>query len=291
MTIEESRRFLARSISARGPAQAYLVTGAAPGDRLAAGLLIAQALFCAAEASRPCLDCAECRHAAAGEHPDLFRVSGAGDRGFLKIDQVRELKREICLSPFRAPWRVYLVEAAGIREEAANAFLKTLEEPPPTAVIVILAQTEREMLPTIVSRATRINLPDPDFGIPDFPEAEQLLGLSRGNPALIFDLARKIADYSDEKLALFLHNLAVSLVLAAKTAAGVRPATGGDPAWLAALAARDATGRKLLALAEDNLVKRREITRGAVSARLALETILIAITGLEPEAAGKRARK
>lgn len=278
MTSEDSRRRLVASLRARGPAPAYLVTGADAPARRSLGHRLAQALFCTAAAGdRPCDGCAECRQAGEGRHPDLVSVRGAADKGFLKIDQVREMKKGALLSPYRGTHRVYLVEATGLREEAAAAFLKTLEEPPETAVFVLLFPHEREVPPTILSRVVRLGLPEAPPRPPALAEAAALLDLDPGQPAALFALARKIAAYPDEKLAAFLENFAVALALAAQLRAGARAPAAGDPPWLADLAGRGRSPADMTDLAGQCFTLRGEIRRGAVSARLALENLFIAL--------------
>jgi DNA polymerase-3 subunit delta' len=97
-----------------------------------------------------CGRCASCLRAP-GEHPDV-RV-WAPDGAFIKIAQMRELAREAHFRPFEGRRRVMIVdEAHRLREEAANAILKTLEEPPPTSLIVLVTDQPYAMLETIRSR-------------------------------------------------------------------------------------------------------------------------------------------
>jgi DNA polymerase-3 subunit delta' len=77
----------------------------------------------------------------------------------LKIDTVREWQRDISLLPYEGRWRVFILhDAERLTEAAANAMLKTLEEPPPYAVLVLVANTAGELLPTIVSRCQPLKL-------------------------------------------------------------------------------------------------------------------------------------
>jgi DNA polymerase-3 subunit delta' len=98
-----------------------------------------------------------CRKIASGNHPDV-RILDAPDQS-LKIGQVRDLQRELSLSPHEGRWRVAVLsdfERATI--EAANAFLKTLEEPPPQVALVLTATEADVLLPTIVSRCQVLSL-------------------------------------------------------------------------------------------------------------------------------------
>jgi DNA polymerase-3 subunit delta' len=93
------------------------------------------------------------------QHPDLSVVQAEQVGGTLKVDQVRELQHSLSLSPYEAPHRVALLlrfEEAHV--SAANALLKTLEEPPPKVVLVVTAQDAESLLPTIVSRCEVLRL-------------------------------------------------------------------------------------------------------------------------------------
>jgi DNA polymerase-3 subunit delta' len=93
----------------------------------------------------------------AGNHPDLRRVEP--QNGSLKVDQVRELTHQLALAPIEGPWQIAVLDRFELATAgAANALLKTLEEPPPTVVLVLLAQQAEALLPTIVSRCQVIPL-------------------------------------------------------------------------------------------------------------------------------------
>ena len=93
------------------------------------------------------------------DSPDLIEIDAASNRG---IDEIRELRDKIKLAPMRAKFKVYIVdEVHMLTMEAANALLKTLEEPPAHAIFV-LCTTDPEKLPeTVVSRCTRIQFKKP----------------------------------------------------------------------------------------------------------------------------------
>ena len=95
-----------------------------------------------------------------GRHPDV-RVLGvqeiAGQRA-ISIDAVREVQRQAYLRPFEGQWRVTIIDGAEyLSEPAANALLKTLEEPPPNVLLVLLATNAEGVLPTIRSRCQRLD--------------------------------------------------------------------------------------------------------------------------------------
>lgn len=147
---------------ARGnPRHAYLLTGPQGVGRRTLGLRLAQALNCPQQETpgEPCLHCQTCRQIERMQHADLAVVQAEEVGGVLKVDQVRDLQRLVSLSAYAAPYRVALLlrfEEANL--SAANALLKTLEEPPPRIVIVLTAESAERLLPTIVSRCEVLRL-------------------------------------------------------------------------------------------------------------------------------------
>jgi DNA polymerase-3 subunit delta' len=107
----------------------------------------------------PCGDCRACRLVARNGHPDLHTVESERIGASLKIDQVRDLQRRLSLTPLEGRWRVGILRRfEEATASAANALLKTLEEPPSYVVIIVLANDAGNLLPTIVSRCQGIHL-------------------------------------------------------------------------------------------------------------------------------------
>ena len=142
---------------------AYLITGPEQIGKTTLARVFAQALNCEAPAGeRPCGGCRTCQLIAADRHPDvrllLPEVSGRGRRT-IKIDQIRALGRELNLAAYEARVKVAILkqfEAANVN--AANAFLKTLEEPPGNVVLLLTANDADTLLATITSRCRTIGL-------------------------------------------------------------------------------------------------------------------------------------
>jgi DNA polymerase-3 subunit delta' len=134
----EARRLLASAV-AEGPAHAYLLHGPAGVGKRAAARSFAAALL------------GEERRVQSGLHPDLFTLEALGE--MIRIDEVRALHRDLHMRPYEAERRVYLIfDAHLLNEDAADALLKDLEEPPPYAVIVLVADELGPLPPTIRSR-------------------------------------------------------------------------------------------------------------------------------------------
>lgn len=143
---------------------AYLITGPAQVGKTTLAKLFAQALNCDGERieSRPCGRCRQCMLMKAGRHPDLRfiepEVSARGRRS-IKIDTIRELQRGLQLAAYEGRYKVVVIrgfEAAN--RNAANAFLKTLEEPPSNTILILTATEADTLLDTIKSRCRVVGI-------------------------------------------------------------------------------------------------------------------------------------
>jgi DNA polymerase-3 subunit delta' len=158
---------LQRALTSERPPHAWLFTGPEGVGKLATAIEFAAALNCTS-AEKPCGECQACRSTLAGNHPDVEVVAPGGicdepehrdhaDSRDLRICQVRRLERVLSLSPYAGGRRVAIVDAADtLRAEAANAFLKTLEEPPAGAVLILLAEREERLPDTVLSRCQKL---------------------------------------------------------------------------------------------------------------------------------------
>lgn len=141
---------------------AYLITGPKGVGRRTLALRMTQGLNCPQplEAGIPCRACHTCQRIERMQHPDLFVVQAEEDiGGTLRVDQVRALQRSLSLSAYEAPYRVaLLLRFEEANPNAANALLKTLEEPPASVILMLTARSTESLLPTIVSRCEGVNL-------------------------------------------------------------------------------------------------------------------------------------
>ena len=148
--------YLRGTIQSQHISHAYLLTGPAHIGKAHLAREMAAALNCQGDAP-PCGTCSACRKTRQGTHPDVTPVEPEGNR--LKIDQVRELQHTLSLSPVEGRWRVCIItDFQTATTQAANALLKTLEEPPSRVVLLLTATDADLLLPTIVSRCQLIAL-------------------------------------------------------------------------------------------------------------------------------------
>lgn len=150
---------LRRSLAEGRVGHAYLITGSPQIGKTTLARAFAQALNCTHTEidRRPCNACRSCRLVCGGNHPDVQVVEPDG--AYLKIGQIRTLQGKIALSPVEGRRKVYILrEMERATAEAANALLKTLEEPPSHAVLLLTASEGEALLPTIVSRCQPIPL-------------------------------------------------------------------------------------------------------------------------------------
>ncbi|MFT5121821.1 MAG: DNA polymerase-3 subunit delta' [Verrucomicrobiales bacterium] len=157
------------SIDADRLAHAYIVEGPPYGTGRAFADQMVRYLFCPKKSEEAC-DCSTCIRITHGAHPDVFVEQPRSlSRQILK-DQVKELNRRINQSAFEGGWKVCMIaDAHRMNTDAANKFLKTLEEPPERTLILLLTDEPTAMLATIISRCQRIILPE---GLGDAEEAD-----------------------------------------------------------------------------------------------------------------------
>jgi len=137
---------------------AYLFLGPEGVGKASTAQALAAALNCQTpmEDGDACGTCASCRRLAAGTHPD-FLVIRPTESLQIRIEQIREFRRLTAYPPFSGGWRVALIKPAeAMNDAAANALLKTLEEPPDRHLIILTAQVEADLLPTVVSRCHKL---------------------------------------------------------------------------------------------------------------------------------------
>jgi len=152
---------LAEHTARGGLRHAYLFTGPSGVGRRTLALRLAQAVNCLKPPvpGQPCGTCLACTRLEKLQHPDLAVIQAEQVGGTLKVDQVRELQRSLSLAPYEARYRVALfLRFEEAHPSAANALLKTLEEPAPKVLLLLTAESVESLLPTIVSRCEVLRL-------------------------------------------------------------------------------------------------------------------------------------
>ena len=179
------------------PANAYLFVGAGGIGKATVARRFAETLLCGMAGRHDEL-CGVCRRVAAGSHPDLIRVEPSGRRS-LGVDQARGMIVAAARTPVEARRKVFLVEEAGAMTlEAANALLKSLEEPSASTIFLLVAESESDLPPTVASRCRTVHFGRVDelelaaalveTGI-DPDRATVLARVAGGRPGLAMSLA------------------------------------------------------------------------------------------------------
>jgi DNA polymerase-3 subunit delta' len=194
----------ARAVARGRLAHAFLFVGLPGIGKRQFARQLAKTMLCEAPPSEcwdSCDQCAACKLVDAGTHPDVFQVSRPEDKHELPIATIQQLQTDLALKPARGSRKIAIVDDADdLNEESANSFLKTLEEPPPGSVVVLIGTNADRQLPTIRSRCQVIpfqSLPeptiaallesDPEIDAAQIPRLARLSGGSLG-------LARELAD-------------------------------------------------------------------------------------------------
>lgn len=156
---------------------AYLLEGAAGMGKKSFAALLACAFLCAGE-KKPCMACKSCERVLHGQHPDVHLISG---EKAIKVEQIREMTASAAVTPYEGGKKIYIADGFHTAtEQAQNALLKTLEEPPESVVFFLLAENLLQVLPTVRSRCRVLHL----YGYPQgdilrqlrlrFPEGQNL---------------------------------------------------------------------------------------------------------------------
>jgi DNA polymerase-3 subunit delta' len=203
---------LQRAIQNEKVANSYLFWGNEGIGKKHVALQFAKALNCLetkADGADACDHCTSCKKIDQGIHPDVSLIEPEGQN--IKVEQIRQLQRELAYRPYEAKRRVSILTAADrMAPHIPNTLLKTLEEPPLHTVIILLANNSRFILPTILSRCQSIrfnSLPIHlvskwlmEGGGLDEAEARLLASLSEGSPGKALEIQEEIRQVPREDL-------------------------------------------------------------------------------------------
>ena len=148
-----------------------------------AALAFAKTLNCEKGGTDSCGECLACRKITKEIHPDVIQVSPQGER--IKIDQIREIRKFTRFGPSEGKWKVVIVEESDkMKVEAANSFLKALEEPPPKVLFILLASHKEGIPKTLISRCQKIT----------FGESETPLQAGEGSDEIFLGIVDSISN-------------------------------------------------------------------------------------------------
>lgn len=138
---------------------AYILNGERGAGKKMLANLFAATLLCEKGGPDPCNECHSCRQAESGNHPDIIKVTHEKPNS-ISVDDIREqVNNTIMIKPYQGPYKVYIIPQADMMTpQAQNALLKTIEEPPEYAVIMLLTENVDTLLPTINSRCVMLKL-------------------------------------------------------------------------------------------------------------------------------------
>lgn len=197
---EQIKAHFQQAIENHRVSHAYILTGEAGMGRKSLANAFALTLLCEKGKSEPCMECHACKQVLSGNHPDLIYVSHEKP-GSIGVDDIRtQINDTILVRPYSSYYKIYIVdEAEKMTQQAQNALLKTIEEPPSYAIILLLTTNQEAFLPTILSRCVQLKLkPLKDFvvksyltehlGVPE-ADADVYAAFARGNLGKAISLA------------------------------------------------------------------------------------------------------
>lgn len=189
---EQIKEHFQKAIESHKVSHAYILTGEAGMGRKSLANAFALTLLCEKGKSEPCMECHACKQALSGNHPDLIYVTHDKPAS-IGVDDIRkQINDTVMVRPYSSYYKVYIVdEAEKMTQQAQNALLKTIEEPPSYAIIILLTTNQEAFLPTILSRCVQLKLkPLKDFVVKSYlvesmkiPEADADIyaAFARGN--------------------------------------------------------------------------------------------------------------
>ena len=189
---EQLKEHLQNAIAMNKVSHAYIINGERNAGKEFIARVFAMALQCEKKEAEPCGECHSCKQALSNNQPDIIYISHEKPNTIGVEDIRAQINNDIVIKPYSSPRKIYIVnEGEKMTPQAQNALLKTLEEPPEYAVIVILTTNVDALLPTVLSRCVVLNMkPVSDalvkkylmeqLGVPDY-KANICVAFARGN--------------------------------------------------------------------------------------------------------------
>lgn len=214
---EQIINHLKTAIEQNKVSHAYIFNGEKGAGKKMLSDIFAETLQCQQKGTEPCGKCKSCLQAQSNNHPDIVHVTH--EKASISVDDIRiQVNNDIVVKPYSSSYKIYIVpEADKMTEQAQNALLKTIEEPPAYGIIVLLTENSEKLLPTILSRCVMLNLKpiQPDLirnylmEVRQAPEymAELSADFSQGNvgKAIKYAFSEDFIEMKDEVLHLLRH--------------------------------------------------------------------------------------
>lgn len=191
---------LKNAIKSNKISHAYILNGEKGSGKKAIARAFAMALECESNGEKPCEACHSCRQAMSRNHPDITILTHDKPNS-ISVDDIRtQVVEDVAVRPYSSPYKLYIIDdGEKMTQQAQNALLKTIEEPPSYVVILILTSNASALLPTILSRCVMLNTkPIPDeqvrsylmehVQIPDY-QADLCVAFAQGNIGKAIQLA------------------------------------------------------------------------------------------------------
>lgn len=189
---EQIKEHLQGALSSGKISHAYIINGEKSSGKEFIAKVFAMALQCEKHTGNPCQECHACKQALSDNQPDIIRVIHEKPNT-ISVDDIRtQINNDVAIKPYSSPYKIYIMnEAEKMTVQAQNAILKTLEEPPEYAVIMLLTSNVNSLLPTILSRCVVLNMKPvaddlvrkylmEEMQVPDY-KAEVCVAFARGN--------------------------------------------------------------------------------------------------------------
>lgn len=197
---EQIIEHLQNAITMDKVSHAYILNGPDKSGKMMLAEAFAAALQCEKGGNEPCMECHSCKQAVGHNQPDIIYVTHEKPNT-ISVDDIRsQLNNDIDVKPYSSRHKIYIIdEAEKMNQQAQNALLKTIEEPPAYAVILLLTTNASTFLPTILSRCVTLNLKVvqdekikkylmSDYQIPDY-QADVCVAFAQGNVGKAIQLA------------------------------------------------------------------------------------------------------
>ena len=152
-------KYISSAVENNRVSHAYILNGERGSGKKMLANLFAMTLLCETGDNEPCGKCHSCKQAESGNHPDIIRVTHEKPNS-ISVDDIRtQVNNTVDIKPYQGPYKVYIIPQADMMTpQAQNAILKTIEEPPSYAVLLLLTENAETLLPTINSRCVMLKL-------------------------------------------------------------------------------------------------------------------------------------